>query len=113
MLSVIKKLSNSKSTGPASVPSKFLKLFQTALSKTMLLIESLSFSTGRGGSFPDNLKVANLIPIFKKDDPTVCNSYQPISLLSNISKIIEKLIHARLTMFLNEHNILHERQFGF
>ena len=76
----------------------------------MSLIESLSFLTGRGGSFPDNLKVVNLIPIFKKDDPTICNSYsQPISLLSNISKIIEKLIHARLTMFLNEHNTVFSR----
>ena len=110
MLSVIKELSNSKSTGPASVPSKFLKLFQTALSKPISLIENLSFSTG---SFPDNIKVANVIPIFKKEDRTLWNNYRPISLLSNISKIIEKLIHARLTMLLNKHNIMYKKQFGF
>ena len=103
MLSVIKELSNSKSTGPASIPSKFLKLFQTALSKPISLIANLSFSTG---SFPDKLKVTYVIPIFKKDDSTICNNYHPISLLSDISNIIEKLIHARLTMSLNKQYII-------
>ena len=47
MLSGIKELNNSKSTGPASIPSKFFKLFQTALRKPILLIANLSFSVGR------------------------------------------------------------------
>ena len=89
VLSVIKELSNNKSTAPASTPSKFLKLFQTAMSRPISLKAHLSFSTG---SFPDNLKVANVIPVFKKDDRTICNNYRLISQLSNISKIIEKLI---------------------
>ena len=110
VLSAIKELSKSKSTGPASIPSKFLKLFQTALSKPVSLIANLSFSTR---SFPDNLKITNAIPIFKKEDHTICNNYCPISLLSNLNKIIEKLIHAHLTMFLNKHDIIYERQLGF
>ena len=94
----------------ANNASNFLKLFQTALSKPISLISSLSFSTG---SFPDNLKVTNVIPIFKKDDHAICNNYHSISLPSDISKIIEKLIHTCLTMFLNKHNILCKKQFGF
>ena len=81
-------------------------MLQTALSKPISLIATLPFST-------ENLKVANVIPIFKKDDHTICNNYRPISLLSNISKIIEKLIHIRLAMFLNKHNILYKRQSDF
>ena len=54
-----------------------------------------------------------MIAIFKKDDCTICNNYRRISLLPNISKIIEKLIHTRFTMFLNKNNVLYERQFGF
>ena len=110
MLLVIKELSNCKSAGPASISSKFLKSFQIALGKPISLIANLSFSTG---SFPDNLKIANVTPIFKKDDRTICNNYRPISLLSNISKTIEKLVHDRLKKFLNKHNILYERQFVF
>ena len=62
--------------------------------------------------FPNILKRANVTPIFKNDDPALCNNYRPILLLSNISKIFEK-IHARLSIFLSTNNILYEKQFGF
>ena len=110
VLSEIKNLKKDKSSGPSSTPVKILKLFQTPLSKPISLIANLSFSTG---IFPVNLKTANVIPIFKKDDHTSCNNYRPISLLSNISKIIERLIHSRLMTFLNANEILYKRQFGF
>ena len=63
--------------------------------------------------FPNILKTANVTPIFKNDDLALCNNYQPISLLSNKSKKSEKIIHARLSVFLSTDNILHEKQFGF
>ena len=47
--------------------------------------------------FPNILKTANV----KNDDPALCNIYRPISLLSNINKIFEKMIHARLSAFLS------------
>ena len=108
--SSIKTLKNSKSTGPSSIPTKFLKLFQNTLNEPIAFLANLSFSTG---IFPTNLKVANVIPLFKKDDHTFCSNYRPISLLSNLSKITERLIHTRLTMFLNINSILCEKQFGF
>ena len=89
VLSVIKELKDDKSTGPSSISSKFLKSFQITLGKPISLIANLSFSSG---TFPNNLKIANVIPMFKKDDCTICSNYHPISLLSIISKIIEKLI---------------------
>ena len=103
-------LKNIKSTGPPSIPTKFLKLFQNYLSEPIDILANLSFSTG---IFPTNLKTANVIPLFKKDDYMLYSNYQPISLLSNLSKIIEKLIHAGLTLFLNSNSILFEKQFGF
>ena len=44
------------------------------------------------GYFPDNLNIANVIPIFKKEQPSLYNNYRPISLLPAISKIFEKVI---------------------
>ena len=68
------------------------------ITKSISLITNLSFSSG---TFPNNLRIANVIPIFKKDDRTISSNYRPIPLLSNIRKITEKLILTRLTMFLN------------
>ena len=55
------------------MPRKFLKLFQTALRKPISLIANLTFSSG---TFPNNLKIANIIPIFKKDDRTICSNFK-------------------------------------
>ena len=63
--------------------------------------------------FPSALKVANIIPIHKKVDKLDCNNYQPISVLSNISKIFEKMMHIQLTSFLNKNQVLPSFQFGF
>ena len=87
--SSIKTLKNSKSTGTFSIPIKFLKLLQNTLNEPIALLANLSFSTG---IFPTNLTTANVIPLLKKDDHTLCSN-RPISLLSNLSKIIERLIH--------------------
>ena len=45
------------------------------------------------GIFPDNLKLAQVLPLHKKDDKMIMTSYRPISLLPSISKIIEKVAH--------------------
>ena len=63
--------------------------------------------------FHNILKTANLAPIFKNDSPALCNNYRAISLLSDISKIFEKVIHARLSVFLSANKILYGKQFGF
>ena len=63
--------------------------------------------------FPNIFKTVNVTPIFNNDDPALCNNYRPISLLSNRSKIFEKIIHARLSAFLSAYNVLYEKQFAF
>jgi hypothetical protein len=65
------------------------------------------------GKFPDALKNAKVIPIHKDDSRSEMSNYRPISLLPTLSKIIEKLMYARLIDFFTKHNILYENQFGF
>ena len=112
VLSEIKNLKNNRSTGPSSsIPTKFLKLFQISLSEPIsLMIANTCFSIG---NFPFAVKIANVIPIFKKNYRILSNNYRPNSLLSNISKFIKKLIHVRLTTFLNANKTFYEKQFGF
>ena len=110
VLSEIKNLKKDESSQSSSIPVKILKLLQTPLSKPISLIANLLFSTG---IFPTNLKIASVILIFTKDDHTSCNNYCSVWLFSNISKIIERLIHSRLMTFLDANKILYERQVGF
>ena len=62
------------------------------------------------GVFPSVLKTAKVVPVFKKDSKLNYSNYRPISLLSNIEKI---LMYKRLYTFLNNNNIFYNLQFGF
>ena len=75
-----------------------------------IYISNESFSSS---IFPLKLKQALVIPVFKKGDKYCINNYRPISLLSSISKLIEKLMLSRLLSYLSAHNILADCQHGF
>ena len=70
------------------VNMKTLKLIKYQISKPLSHIFNLSVTTG---VFPAKLKISKTIPIFKAGDRSSCDNYRPISLLSSISKILEKL----------------------
>ena len=65
------------------------------------------------GSYPDQWKLANVIPIFKKDDWQSKLNYRPFSLLDSFSKIAGKIVFVRLYDFLLEINFLNPLQSGF
>ena len=59
------------------------------------------------------LKTAKVLPVHKKDSKSNFTNYRPIFLLSNLDKILEKLMHSRLSTFLNIKDIIYPLQFGF
>ena len=63
--------------------------------------------------FPSVLKSAKVVLVFKKDSKLNQSNYRPISLSSNIEKILEKLMYKRLYTFLDYNNIIYGLQFGF
>ena len=65
------------------------------------------------GVFPDKLKIANVIPLYKSEDPELFNNYRPVSILCTISKIFEKVMYSRLINFLNSFKFFVKSQFGF
>jgi len=65
------------------------------------------------GVFPDKLKIAKLIPVFKAGDLQYFTNYRPISFPSNFSKFFERVMHNRIINFIDCLDILYCRQFGF
>ena len=59
------------------------------------------------------MKTAKVIPLFKSGDKKSFNNYRPVSLLSQFSKILEKLFDNRLQSFIDKHSILSDSQYGF
>lgn len=103
-------LNASKATGPFSNPIRLLKILKLLLSKPLSHLFNISFSSGL---VPDKLKIAKVIPVYKKGSRLEMSNYRPISLLSIFNKILEKLMYSRLMNFIKKHNILFENQFGF
>ena len=99
-----------------------MKDFQNNYSSTTLSMSNLKISTHlpdifnlsfSSGIFPSILKIAKVIPVHKKESKLFCSNYRPISLLSNIDKIIEKIMYNRIYKFLDKNNIIYSLQFGF
>ena len=107
---IISSLNPKKATGPNSIPSDILNLLKKDISYPLSIIFNISFSTG---SYPDLLKIAKTIPIYKKGSKLLISNYRPISLLSNLNKILEKLMFNRVYKFLEEHKCFYNLQFGF
>ena len=101
---IISSLNSNKASGPNSIPYRILFLLKNDISKQLADLFNLSFLTG---VFPSVLKTAKVVPVFKKNSKLDYSNYRPISLLSNIEKILEKLMYNRLHTSLNNNNIIY------
>ena len=100
-----------KAYGPHSIPTDILHQIKLIVAPPLAEIINLSFEKGR---YIEDLKISKTTPIFKdKGSNLNCINYRPISLLSNINKIVEKIMHKQLYNFISKHNIIYELQFGF
>ena len=107
---LISTLNGRKAVGPNSIPSSILYMLKSEISIPLSKIFNLSLMTG---IYPDKLKISKTIPIFKKGDRHLTSNYRPISLLSNINKILEKIMFNRTYDFLDKYKCIYNLQFGF
>ena len=104
---IIRQLNPGKSS---DISPRVLKLYRGIISPYLaILFNNCVYS----GVFPDKLKIARVIPLFKTGDRSDIANYRPISLLPVLSKIFEKLIHRRLVSFLDKNQVIYRKQFGF
>ena len=63
--------------------------------------------------FPQKLKLAKVVPVFKSECKLLLNNYRPISVLPMFSKNFEKIMYIRMIEFIDKHAILSDSQYGF
>ena len=110
VFNLITSFSSSNCEDPDKIAPKLYKLCAKSISPFLTRIINKCFFLGH---FPDCLKKAKVIPIFKGEAPEKPENWRPISITSCTSKLIEKLVQKRLTSFLSKHNILSNYQFGY
>ena len=96
--------------GHDEITSKVIKPIIDILTTPLTYITNLSFTEG---VFPSELKIAQVLPLYKSNDPMLFNNYRPISLLPYFSKLFERLMYNRLINFIEKHKLLYQYQFGF
>ena len=89
-----------KATTSDSIPPKILKLSAEVSADTL---QSLFNDMLKTENFPENLKLANITPVFKKKNPLHKVNYRPVSVLPNISKIFEKLMLKQISTYISNY----------
>ena len=106
---VIKNLKEG-SCGWDGLSATVLKASYASFIEPLTHVLNMSISQG---IFPNELKVARVVPLFKSGDPMIFSNYRPVSVLPVFSKILERLMYNRLLSFINKYKLLYSYQFGF
>ena len=98
------------SSGYDHVSSILLKKLSPIIINCLTLMVNQSLITG---IFPESLKKAKVVPIYKKNDKSKFENYRPISILPTISKLFERVAYNQLSDYFNENNLFYSQQYGF
>ena len=107
---VINSLNSHKSHGHDDIPPFLLQVASSILAPVLCYFIDNAFQFG---IFPQSFKIAKIIPIYTAGKTNSMTNYRPISILTCFSKLIEKLIHKRLTNFFQKNSVLCNTQYGF
>ena len=110
IVSIVRKFQNKSSSGLDETSNMVLKEVIDIVCVPLSSMFNASFSQG---IFPEVYKLAKVVPIFRKEDTQDSGNYRPISLLNTFSKVIEKLMHKRMSNFLESNKLISPNQYGF
>ena len=103
-------LDTSKATGPDGISARMLKSTASSITPSVTTLLNLSPHIG---CLPKEWKRSSVVPIPKKSSATMPNNYRPISLLSIVSKVLERHVQTLIIDHLHNHHTLSESQWGF
>ena len=101
----MKSLKSKNSAGFDGISTNLLKNIMPGILKPITLILNQSLATG---IFPDKLKIAKVIPLYKKGDCLIMDNYRPVSLLTSISKIFEKTVHNQISKYFKDNKLFYK-----
>ena len=110
VFSHLNKLCRSKATGLDNISVKIIRECADLISVSLCDLFNKSLVSG---IFPDDWKCARVIPLFKQGEPSDLNNYRPISVISVIAKVFERIIYDQLYNFLTNEDIISNHQSGF
>lgn len=106
----IMELKNKKSPGIDGIRAETLKQIVDYITEPITHIINLCF---KNGECPSVFKVSVVKPIYKKGDKLEPTNYRPISLITNFTKIFEKILKTRINSFVNKFKLISTNQYGF
>ena len=110
LLSTISSCKQKYSCEANDLSMNIVKSSFKVIMKPFIHICNLSFSSG---IFPDKMKKAKIVPLFKSGGDSTFSNYRPVFLLPQFSRVLEKLFDKRLTEFVEKNNITSNSQYGF
>ncbi|XP_015759737.1 PREDICTED: uncharacterized protein LOC107339008 [Acropora digitifera] len=110
ILKQLRDLKDKKATGLDRIPARFLRDSAAVIAPTVTFLVNLSLSTG---SVPDEWKKALIVPLYKSGGRENMDKYRPISILSVLSNILEKIVNFQLQQYLKKFDLLSPAQSGF
>jgi hypothetical protein len=99
-----------KSVGPDNISHKMLKIAPEKIAEPLQIIFSKSL---RQGKYPSSWKIAHVIAILKKGDASLPSNYPPMSLISCVGKIMERVVYTNAYNYLVRNKLIYEYQSGF
>ena len=109
-INILDSLKPKPSCGNDGISTKLLKAIKQEICKPLTIIINQSLATG---IFPDPLKIAKVIPLYKKGDRRLLDNYHPISILPSISKIFERVMFNQIHVYFSSHSLYYNGQYGF
>jgi hypothetical protein len=90
-----------------------MTLVKTVIHCIKIPLTNICNKSIQSGIFPDGMKKAKVVPIFKSGDQKEVSNYRPVSILPQFSKILEKIFYNRLIKFISRNNPIYKSQYGF
>ena len=108
---IITNFDSSKASGPECIPVVVLKNCEPELS---YILAKLFNNCLKESCFPDCWKVSSVVPVFKNvGERSTAKNYHPVSLLSVVSKVFEKLVNNKIVDLLGKYGLFSDFQYGF